>query len=178
MESSERYRRYAHDVDAFAGALSRFIQVMEPHSVGFFGDSPRAWAPRPGQEAEASRLHVEVDLLTGRAARAFAAAGSYIDFKPRGTWQTTPVSPATSWPTILSSDPWLDVDVIFTCARQAIGILEMKAEDAEEYESRRVRRTAGRLARLTGSGLRPLARWAVRTTGALVVAGVTVWLGW
>lgn len=184
MKSSPTYRRNAHDVAAFGNALYQFLQVMEPHSDGFFGDSPRTWTPRAGQEAEAGRLRAEVDLLTGRAAYAFAAAGSVIDFKPRGAfeWQTIPVNPAASWPTILGSDPRFDVDVILACARQAVGILEMKAEEAEEYESRPVRRALGRLARLTGSGLRPAARWTIRGAGGLILvvagAGLTHWLGW
>ena len=184
MTSSETYRRYARDVNAFADALHRFLSAMEQQHNGFLYDSPATWTPRAGQEEEAARLRAEVDRLTGRAAYGFAAAGSVIHWSPRGVpaWQTMPVNPAAGWPTILDPDPNFDVDAILTCARQALGILEMKAEEAEEYERHKARRALRSVGRVTGSGLRPLARWAVRGIGAVILvvlgAGVTYWLGW
>jgi hypothetical protein len=180
MKSPETYRRYARDINAFATALNRFLEVMEPHRDALLPNEPRFWTPRAGQESDAARLKANVDLLTGRAAHAFAAAGSQIDWKPRAAyeWQTIPVNPAAGWQTILDSDPRFDVSVIFTCGLQAIGILDMRAEEAEEWQRQRFRRAIGRAARLTGSGLRPLARWTLRTAGTLAAAGLTFWLGW
>jgi hypothetical protein len=178
VTSSETLHRHARDVDAFATALHRFLSVMEAQHNGFLYDSGATWVPRPGQEGEAARLKAEVDRLSGRAAYAFAAAGSHGEWKPRGTMQWQPVNPAAGWLTILEGDPRFDAETIFSCCSQALGILEMKAEAAVEYERHRVRRAFRWAARLTGSGLRPVARWAARGAGALALAGVTYWLGW
>jgi len=182
VKSSESYRRYLRDLNAFAEALHALLQVMELGGGSEFLGNPGQWTPRAGQEAEAARRKAAVDLVAGRAAYAFHAAGSFVDWQPRGTFQRQPVNPATGWATILDWDPAFDADIIFACARQAVGILEMKAEEAEDSERQRVRRAAGSLARLTGSGLAPLARWTVRAAGSLILvvagAGLTYWLGW
>lgn len=160
--------------------LGRFLAVMEREQANF-GGAP-TWVPQPGREAEASQLRFEVDRVAGRAAYGLAVAGSYIDWKPRGTMQFQRVGPAQAWATILDRDPMFDAETILACCSQAIGVLEMKAEYAEEQESRPVRRFVGRTARLTGSGLKPVAKWTARAVGtivlALVIAGMTYWLGW
>jgi hypothetical protein len=50
-----------------------------------------------------------------------------------------------------------------------------------EYERHKIRRAVGWVGRLTGSGLRPAARWSLRLVQAgmvaAVTAGVTLWLG-
>lgn len=143
--TADTYRRYARDIKTFMDALARLLEVMDPDAGALTPGSPRRWMPRPGLESEAARRRGAVDLVTGRAARAFDAAGMVVSWKPRGTWQEVPVNPATSWSTIIDFDPRFDVDVIVSCAGQAVGILEMHAEDAEEQERERrarpVRRT-------------------------------------
>jgi hypothetical protein len=180
MTSSATFRKRRSDLEAFLGALGRFLSVMEAQHNGLLYDSGATWAPRPGQEMEAARLKVDVDRLAGRAAYAFAAAGSFVDWKPRGTFQRQPVNPAVAWATILDWDPMFDSGTIFACGAQALGLLEMKAEEAEEYERHKVRRAFRWIGRLTGSGLRPLGRWSVRTVEAGIVAAagaaVTLWL--
>jgi hypothetical protein len=190
--SSETYRRYARDLSAFSTALHEFLSVMQqggsaPDSQsgwvpvwqgGPLNDSPTPWTPQPGREAEAAERKMKVDWLSGKAAYAFAAAGSFIEWKPRGTWQTQPVNPATEWATILDWDPRFDAGTIFACATQALGILEMKAEAVEEYERHKVRRAVRWVGRLTGSGLRPAARWSVRLAAPIATAGIVYFLGW
>jgi hypothetical protein len=178
MSRSTTLRKRRADLEAFAEALHRFLGVMEPQRNGLLYDSGTTWVPQAGREAEAARLKMEVDRLAGPAAYAFAAAGSYVDWKPRGTMQWQPVNPATAWATILERDPRFDAETIISCCSQALGLLEMKAEEAEEHERRRVRRFFAGIGRLTGSQLRPLAKWAARGASTLVIAGVTVWLGW
>lgn len=182
VKSSAVLHRHARDIDAFATALHRFLSVMEAQHNGFLYDSGATWVLRPGHEGEAARLKAELDRLSGRAAYAFAAAGSHVEWKPRGTMQWQPLNPAAGWSTILDRDPRFEAETIFSCCSQALGILEMKAEEAEEYERHRVRRALRWTARLTGGGLRPFARWAARGVGALIIvvlgAGLTYWLGW
>jgi len=152
---------------------------MEPEQN--FGAGP-SWSPCQGREVEASRLRFEVDRAAGPAAYGFAEARSFVEWKPRGTMQTRPVSPAGSWATILSDDPMFDVETILACCSQAMGILEMQARNAEEREHQYVRRVLAWMAALTGSGLPPLAKWTARAAGTIVVGvavvGVTYWLGW
>jgi hypothetical protein len=178
MSSAETLRKRQSDLEAFQVALQRFLEVMEPHHNGLLYDSAATWVPRPGQETEAVRRKADVDRVAGRAAYAFAAAGSFVAWKPRGTFQTVPVNPATEWATILERDPRFDVETIFACCSQSFGLLEMKIEEAEEYERQKVRRFLRGLARLTGSGLRPVVRWTARAIGALAIAGATYLLGW
>lgn len=161
MKSAETYRRRARDVAAFADAVDRLVA-----------------AAQRGDEAEAHRVRAEIDLLSGPAAYGFDAAGSVVNWKPRGTFQQVQLNPAAEWATILDYDPRFDPDTLLACARQAIGVLNMQAEEADEYERHHVRHRVQGLARLTGRGLRPLARWALGAAGAVVVAGVIYWLGW
>lgn len=178
MTSSATFRKRRADLEAFLAALDRFLSVMEAQPKGFLDDSGATWAPRPGQEMEAARLKVDVDRLAGRAAYAFAAAGSFVDWKPRGTLQRQPVNPATAWATILDWDPMFDSGTIYACGAQALGLLEMKAEEAEEYERQKVRRALRWVGRVTGSGLGPVAKWTARGAGTLLLAFLTYWLGW
>lgn len=137
---------------------------------------------RPGQEAEAAQLRFEVDRQAGRAAHALAAAGSYVEWKPRGTFQTQPVNPAVAWSTILAPDPMFGPDVILACCSQALGILDMQAEAAEEDESKPLHRVRAGLPDVPGGWVRrhawPAVRWVGGVT-ATVIAGFLIYvLGW
>jgi hypothetical protein len=176
VASSATLRKRQHDIEAFVDALNRFLAVMEPEQASLTG-APR-WIPRAGEEAEAARLRFEVDHAAGRAAYALAEAGVFVDWKPRGTFQTQPVSPAQAWATILDWDPMFGVEVILACCSQALGILSMQAEAAEEDESHPVRQVAARAPRITGRHLVPVAKWVGGVAGALVIAFLTYWLGW
>ncbi len=121
MVRSQALRRHRADVEVFARALGSLCEVLEQEPT-FNGDG--TWYPRKGEETEAGERAREVDRLSGRAAYGFAAAGSFVEWKPRGTWNTQPVNPATTWRTIIDSDPMFPPGVIFACCDQATGILE------------------------------------------------------
>jgi hypothetical protein len=180
MSTSETYRRYARELQAFGDALQQLLDVMEQTEGLDFIGYPGMWVPRPGHEAEAGRRRAAVDVLTGRAAYAVNASGVHVQWKPSGTFQTVAINPAAEWSTIIQEDPRFDVDTIFACIRQALGILEMKAEEAEERE--RVQPTARSVADITARGLAPFARWTARAAGSLALlvvgAGIVYWLGW
>jgi hypothetical protein len=182
MKAAETYRRHARDLRAFGDALNSLLEVLQRTEGLDFMGYPGPWVPRPGQEVEAGRRRAAVDMLTGRAAYAVQAAGVFVQWKPSGTFQTVPLNPAAEWSTIINPDPRFDADTIFACVRQALGILDMKAEEAAEAELRPARPAARKVAGAAGYGLRPLARWAVAGAGTVallvVAAGVTYWLGW
>jgi hypothetical protein len=71
-----------------------------------------------------------------------------------------------------------DAQTLLACASQAVGILEMKTEEAEEYERHKVSRAFRWLGRLTGSGLRPAVRWSVRLAAPIATAAIVYFLGW
>jgi hypothetical protein len=183
VAQSKTFRRRQQDIVAFAEALARFLDVCAPQHEPF-GGYP-TWAPQPGQEAEAAQRAAEVDRTAGRAALAFGRE-FYIDWKPRGTFQTQPVSPATRWRTILDRDPDFGVDVIFTVSNQAIGALDVWADEADEHEQS----LAGKIERITGRSRRGSSRtesghlrsgFIAATLGippALVVAYLAHRFGW
>jgi len=176
---STSIRRRQRDIETFVEALGRFLAVMEQLEDTFLGPT---LAPRPGHETEAARLHFEVDRHAGRAAHALAAAGSYVDWKPRGTMQRQPVSPAGAWSTILNSDPMFTPDVILACCSQALGILDMQAEDAEEEERHPVRPARQHLPTVLaapGSAhIGTVAKAAGTVAGGLLAAFLAYWFGW
>lgn len=145
MSNSKTYRRRHDDVQAFAAALSRFLDVCQPSESNAFLTIYPTWTPKPGRETEAVRLAAEVDHASGRAAVALGGE-FFIDWKPRGTFQTQRVSPAAMWRTILDSDPAFPADAIFAVCNQALGVLDMRATEAEAHE----RSFAGRVARAFG----------------------------
>ncbi len=137
------------------------------------------YAPRRGMEAEATRLRFDVDRIAGRAAYAFSEAGSFVSWKPRGTMQTQPVNPATAWATVVSDDPMFGLDVLMACCSQALGILEMKAEAAEEEERHPTPRPPASVHRHVPTWVARAAWWTVGSVGtALLVAYLTYRLGW
>jgi hypothetical protein len=177
VTSSATLRKRLADLTAFVNALNALLEVAEPVQVTYSG--PSTFVPRDGMETEASRRRLEVDRVAGRAAYAFAEAGSIIEWSPRGTMQTQPVNPATIWATILDSDPIVPVSLIFSCAAQATGVLEMKAEEAEEEErnpTRQPRPAAAPRVRL--SHLAPVVKCAGGVLGTVIGAGILYWLGW
>jgi hypothetical protein len=142
VANSKVLRRRQQDIAAFAAALTRLLQVCESHeSLGGFP----SWTAQQGQEQEASRRAAELDRVAGRAAQAFGP-DFFIQWKPRGTWQTQPVNPAMGWRTIFDHDPNFGVDVIFAVCNQAIGALDARATEAEEHE----RSLAGKIERVVG----------------------------
>jgi len=184
MSTSKTYRRRYDDVQAFVTALSRFLEVCESTGPDYFGVSNPVWTPKAGQEAEASRRAAQVDRVAGRAAQALGHE-FFIEWKPRGTFQTQPVSPATAWRTIIDHDPAFTVDVIFAVCNQALGVLEARATDAEERErslAGKVERVTGRTEQTTVRGeghLRPAITSALLgIPAALVVAFLAHHFGW
>jgi hypothetical protein len=181
VTSSVKLRKRLADLTAFVNALNELLEVTEPMQVTYSG--PATFVPRNGMEGEASRRRLEVDRAAGRAAYAFAEAGSIIDWKPRGTMQTQPVNPATIWATILDGDPIVPVSLIFSCAAQATGVLEMKIESAEEEERNPRRERTTRTERAPSGG--SVALWS-KIWGAIVGVAIVAtalialaqWQGW
>jgi hypothetical protein len=174
--AAEQFRQYQRDVESFVDTLGRFLAVMQQVPSGWANAS--TWTPKPGREREAAQLRGAVDRVAGRAAHALVAAGSFVEWKPRGTMQTQPVSPAQAWATILDPDPMFGVDVILACCNQALGTLDMKAERAEAGRDRRSPRS--RTASVpVWRHLSTLAKALVTTVGAgLVVAYLSFRFGW
>jgi hypothetical protein len=183
VTASKTYRQRQRDIADFAAALTRLLDVCEQH--GSLASFP-TWAPQPGHESEAAQLAATVDVAAGRAALAFGS-DFYIDWKPRGTWQTQPVSPASGWRTILDSDPHFDVQTILAVCNQAIGALDAAARQAEEHEQS----LAGKLGWVTGrsrgggSGSSSaggpqgfVVAFAVALVAALVAAYLAFRFGW
>ena len=131
MTDSNIYRRRIADIEAFLNALNAFLAVCDREPDDYFGVSNPRWWPKPGREAEAAQLAAQVDRVSGRAAQAFGT-DFWIDWKPRGTMQTQRVNPAYRWRSILDEDPDLTVDIIFSVSNQAIGALDLWAEQASE----------------------------------------------
>ena len=146
MSSSKMYHRRHDDVQTFVAALSRFLDVCEQSDGYEFLTIYPSWTPKPGRQAEATRLAAEVDRASGRAAVGLGGE-FFIDWKPRGTTQTKRVNPAATWRTILSDDPAFPADAIFAVCNQALGVLDMRATEAEEREAS----LAGKIERLTGT---------------------------
>jgi len=145
MSNAKRYRRRHDDVQAFALALARFLDVCQSSGGDPLGVFYPSWTPKPGREAEATRLASEVDRVAGRAAVALGYE-FFIDWKPRGTMKTQRVNPAAGWRTILDTDPFFPVDAIFAVCNQALGVLDMRATEAEEDE----KSLAGKVGRVAG----------------------------
>jgi hypothetical protein len=165
VSKSKALRRRQADIAAYGNALARLLEVCERHES--FEGNP-TWSPKPGQDLEANLRVGEVDRAAGRAALAFGHE-FWIDYKPRGTFQTQPVSPATTWRTIFDRDPMFGVDVIFAICTQAIGALDARASEAEERE----RSLAGKIERV----LPRLPRAAVAPSGHLRTAFVASIVG-
>jgi hypothetical protein len=176
MVASATLRKKQADIEAFINALNALLQSLEPVQ-DMWGGPPR-YLPRQGMESEAGRMRFEVDRVAGRAAYAFAEAGVFVDFKPRGTFQTQHVSPAQTWATILSEDPMFGLDVILACCSQALGTLDMRAEAAEEEERNPTPRAEPpKVRRVRASHLTPVVKWAASIAAAVIGAGIVYWLG-
>jgi hypothetical protein len=150
MSNAKRYRRRHDDVQAFALALTRLLDVCQSGGGDPLGVFYPSWTPKPGREADAARLAAEVDRVAGRAAVALGHE-FFIDWKPRGTMQTQRVNPAAGWRTILDSDPSFPVDAIFAVCNQAVGVLDLLATEAEEHE----KSLAGKIERVIGVHRKP-----------------------
>lgn len=185
MSDARTYRRRYDDVQAFLAALAHLLDACESSGNDAFGVSYPTWTPKPGREAEAARRAAEVDRAAGRAALALGRE-FFIEWKPRGTFQTQPVSPASGWRTILEYDPNFTVDVIFAVCNQALGVLEARAIEAEEHEQS----LAGKVERVTrarrsrqpkepdGHVRRALIASLVGIPSALLVAYLVYRFGW
>lgn len=133
MANAKQLKQHITDIQLFGGALTSLLDLLE-QEPSFNGDG--RWWPKGGNAALAASRAQDVDRLAGRAAYAFAEAGSIIEWKPRGVPPgiTRPVNPAIAWRTIIDVDPMFPPSVILACCDQALGILEMKAEQAEARE--------------------------------------------
>jgi hypothetical protein len=180
MPNPKTYRRRHDDIQAFAAALNRFLDVCEPSESNEFLTIYPSWTPKPGRTADAAQLAAEVDRASGRAAVALGGE-FFIDWKPRGTFQTQRVNPAAMWRTILDSDPAFPVDAIFAVCNQALGVLDMRATEAEEH----ARSLAGKVERITGSTRRSgehvsglVIAFVIALVAALVAAYLAFRFGW
>jgi hypothetical protein len=182
MANAKTYRRRHDDIEAFADALTRFLAVCDPSESSAFLTIYPSWTPKPGREAEAARLAAEVDRASGRAAVALSGE-FFIDWTPRGSSHEKRVSPAAMWRTIIDSDPAFPADAIFAVCNQALGVLDMRATEAEEREHS----LGGRIERITRLGRHPqshghlgkeVIRWLVGLASALVVAYLVYRFGW
>ena len=156
MSKAKTYRRRLDDVQAFAAAFSSLLDVCEASVSDGWGMFYPSWTPRPGREQDAARLAAEVDRASGRAAIGLGHE-FFIDWKPRGTFQTQRLNPAAGWRVILDHDPPFPADAIFAVCNQAIGVLEARTTEAEEHEHSLV----GRLERITGTARRNRRRQGV-----------------
>lgn len=103
-----------------------------------------------------------------------------MNWKPRGTFQTQPVNPAVEWATILDWDPKFPVEAILSVCSQALGILDMQAQAAEEREGRPFNRLRSWLPRVVGAWFRharPVVRWAGGIAATVVAAALIYMLG-
>lgn len=189
---ADQYRRAADDLSAFLQAFDRLVGELQPVGYGHF----LSWQPKPGHEAQASRLTAEVASLAGAAAEAFVVSGQHIEYKPPGTMQTQPVNPALVWSTMFDTLPMLDPPLMAVVGGQALGYLNHRHREQAARQkgligapawfftlAPRVREAAG-LPRHSGRG-RFVAGLTVllQTLFVTVVGGVLVlplasWLGW
>jgi hypothetical protein len=183
VTDSKRYRKRRDDIAAFMNALTRFLSVCQGGEETYV--AYETVTPLPGKESEATRLAAEVDRLSGRAAFALGSQ-FFIEWKPRGTFQTVRVNPAAQWRTILEYDPRFPPEAIFAVCNQAVGLLEAWASDAEKHEQtftgkveRVTRWMRPHLPRDHGGNVRTaLIASIVGIPAALLVAYVAYLLGW
>jgi hypothetical protein len=187
--SSKTLRRRSRDIAEFSEALVRVLELTEPR---YTASTFPTWRPRAGQEAELASRTAVADRLAGRAAFALASTGAVVDYKPPGTWQTTPVNPIGAWRTIFDAYAMFSPEMIFACCNQAIGLLDAHADDAEEHEHSlegKLGHAFGFWHRIRGGsdlrGGRRGIRFPATVVGipsavlATVIAGlITNWFGW
>jgi hypothetical protein len=191
------------EIEAHRGALLAFgehfqelLDNMEPVEAPSFLTRVPRWIPKPGREARVYEVHGKLSSLTGSAAAAVEAAGVFIDYKHPGRhpWQTEPMNPIPTWPTLLTDNPMIDANLIIHCYNVALGNLATAAARAYEVEHSlagvvgrfllfpsRVREAAGlprgsvrgRLA--FGAGI--VAQIFVAVVGGLLLALLLKWLG-
>ena len=89
-------------------AFDDLFAELEPEQSPYSSSSFPRWAPKAGREAHAERLAARLTMLAGPAAEALALSGSYLDYKPPGTWQTQSVNPILLWSTMLTDKAMLD----------------------------------------------------------------------
>ena len=64
---------------------------------------------------------------------AVQSVGMFVEYKPRGAFQTRSVNPVLAWSTLLS-DPVITTELIDGLCRRAIGILEGEDIEREDEE--------------------------------------------
>jgi hypothetical protein len=181
---------------AFGEHFQELLNNMEPVEAPSFLTRVPRWVPKPGREARVYEVHGKLGSLTGPAAAAVEAAGVLIDYKHSGRhpWQTEPMNPIPTWPTLLTDNPMIDANLIIHCYNVALGNLATAAGRAYEVEHSlarvvgrflsfpsRVREAAGlprgsvrgRLA--FGAGI--IAQIFVAVVGGLLLALLLKWLG-
>lgn len=101
MRAAE-YDRAAKHLRAFMDAFDDLFAQLQPMQSVFASSSFPQWTPKSGREAQAEQLAARVTMLAGPAAEALAISGSYLDYKPPGTWQTQVTNPILVWSTMLT----------------------------------------------------------------------------
>lgn len=133
--------------------------------------------PKPGRQAEWAAARANADLLAMPAARAFQAAGTVLNYKPAGTWDTQPVNPALAWHEILEQDSWYPASMLDQMTNRAIGRLQDLRDDPPSEARRGVFIPFPSWGSLSKAG-----RWVAGAVGAILIAvaagGILFWLGW
>lgn len=105
-------------------AFDDLFAHLEPAPSPFVSSSFPRWAPKAGHEAQADRLAAKLTRLAGPAAEALALSGSYLDYKPPGTWETERVNPILVWSTMLTDKAMLDPHLMSVVCGQGLGLIE------------------------------------------------------
>jgi hypothetical protein len=192
---ADEYQRAAKHLGDFLVAFDQLMADLEPAPASGLSRFPR-WEPKPGRRSDAERHAGEVQRLAGPAAEAFDLSGSWINYKPPGTWQTQPINPALAWSTMFDEMPMVDPSLVATVGRQALSLLEHRGSEQAARQrgligalawfftlAPRVREAAGLPAR---SARGQAVTWSVAIVQGLIVTtvgGVLIYplarvLGW
>ena len=133
MRAAE-YDRAAKHLRAFMDAFDDLFAQLQPTQSGFASSSCPRWTPKSGREAQAEQLAARVTMLAGPAAEALAISGSYLDYKPPGTWQTQVTNPILVWSTMLTDKAMLDPHLMSVTCGQGLGLLENWRDEQAERE--------------------------------------------
>lgn len=169
MASKAELRRRVEDLTTFHQLLGALFAVSEFVHDGW-GDGQRVVA-KVGREPAWYSAKAMLDRHAGRAARAFEEARIYVLWKPPGTWNETPLNPASQWGTICEERPRFSIHVLDACTNQAIGTLEARIDDP-------IRGERGPRVESLHPVLRVVWKLAVFVVGGLALAWVAWKLGW
>ncbi|WP_296602233.1 hypothetical protein [Nocardioides sp.] len=168
---AEQYARAANNLRAFLDTFNELLPELEPVGRGDL-TSFQILAPRRGHEARADALCTKLALLTGAASYALEAAGIYMDYKPPGTWETTPINPVAVWSTMLDRTPMLNPTMLSQMCLQGVGLLEHMRDEQAEKEKGLIGAIAWFLT--LGPRIRDAAGLPPRSTPGFIVTSLVV----